>query len=250
VCPTDGQLVGDERIRVRVIEMGDMEESVSGFKVRGDWMDVVEHGERITRALKDLDADVDEDALEEWDEWRPKSHERLDEDVNEKTAEQASVDEGRGEQEGKTPDEDIQTAGEKLTESYENLDDPDEAVDKWGESIDYVARAADSASRKALRSVEGAVYRNVMTQLAPYYFDNELISANLRRIDDDHPEYVFEVNVNDDDRKITVSNQLADYEQVVDRWHVDTEKQTGDVAAAEGLDVPEESEDEADADTT
>jgi hypothetical protein len=222
-----------------------MEESVSGFKTRGSWVDVVEHGERITRALKDIaadaeiDADVDATALDDFDEWRPKSHERLDEDLNEKTAEQASVDEGEGEKAGKDPDEDLQTAGEKVSEAYEKLDEPDEAVDKWGESLDYVARAADSAGRKALRAVEGAVYKNVMTQIAPYYFDNELVSANLQRNGrGEAPEYVFEVNVNDDDLKIRVSNRLADYEQSVDRWHVDTPKATDTVEAAEGVETP------------
>jgi hypothetical protein len=221
-----------------------MEESVSGFKTRGEWVAVVEHGERITRALKDLAAtgeDVDEDALQAWDDWRPKSHERLDEDVSKKTAEQASVEEGKGEQEGKDPDEDLRSAGEKLTESYENLDDPDEAVGKWGESLNYVARAADSAGRKALRAVEGTVYKNVMTQVSPYYFDNELVSANLQRVGrGENPGYEFEVNVNDDDLKIRVSNQLASYEQDVDRWHVDTEKDLDAVAAAEGVEPPEE----------
>ena len=229
-----------------------MEESVSGFKTRGDWMGVVEHGERITRALQDV---ADEEgiglrgALEEFDEWRPKSHERLEEDVNEKTAAQASVAEGEGEKEGKGPDEDLQTAGEKLAESYENLDEPDEAVGKWGESIDYVARAADSAGRKAIRTVENAVYRNVMTQIAPYYFDNELISANLQQVRGTD-EYVFEVNVNDDDLKVRVSNRLADYESEVDRWHVDTEKATETVEAAEGTEAPDpDRSTPADADT-
>ena len=95
-----------------------MEESVSGFKTRGGWVDIVEHGERIVRAVKDLDDEgesVDGEALAEFDEWRPKSHERLDEDVNEKTADQASVAEGEGEQAGKDPDEDLQSAGEKLS---------------------------------------------------------------------------------------------------------------------------------------
>jgi hypothetical protein len=235
--------------------MADIEESVSGFKTQGGWVDVVEHGERITQALKDLladedvEADIDSDALAEFDEWRPKSHERLDEDVNKKTAEQASVNEGKGEQAGKDPDEDLQTAGEKLSESYENLDEPSEAMDKWGESVDYVTRAADSAGRKALRKVEDAVYKNVMTQIAPYYFDNELVSANLRRINgDDRPEYVFEVNVNDDDLKMRVSNTLADFEQSVDRWHVDTEKATDAVEAAEGVEATEPGE-ETDAKT-
>ncbi|WP_340098768.1 DUF5828 family protein [Salinibaculum salinum] len=234
--------------------MAEFEESVSGFKVRGDWVDAVEHGERIVSALRDLGEDenvtVDSEALDEFDEWRPKSHERIHEDVSEKTADKASVEEGKGEQEGVEPDEDLQTAGEKLAESYESLDEPDEAVDKWGDSLDHVARAADSAGRKALRAVEGAVYRNVMTQIAPYYFDNELVSANLKRVGrGDGPDYVFEVAINDDDLSIRVSNKLADFEEDVDRWHVDTEKETEVVEAAEGVEAPEPDQ-TADAKTT
>mgnify|MGYP006914289714 FL=1 len=220
----------------------DVEESVSGFKLRGTWAEVVEHGERITRALKDLRDDaetIDGKALEEWDEWRPKADERLGEDVNEKTAEQASVDEGEGEKAGKAPDEDLRAAGGKLTDSYERLEEPSEAVNEWRESINYVARAADSATRKALRKVEGGVYKNVMTQMSPYYFDNQLVSANLNRADADAGEYVFEINVNDDDLKIRVSNKLADYETSVDRWHVDTPKETDVAEAVEGHPPPE-----------
>ena len=218
-----------------------IDESVSGFKLHGSWVDVVELGERITRALKDLDSEgvsVDTDALEEWNTWRPKVDERLDDDVSDKTAKQASVAEGKGEKAGKSPDEDLKTAGEKLAESYDHLEEPEEAVEEWRESIGYVARAADSATRKALRKVEGSVYKSVMTQVSPYYFDNELVSANLRR--SDAGDYVFEVNVNDDDLKIRVSNKLADYDQTVDRWHVDTPKETDIVEAVEGHDPPDE----------
>jgi hypothetical protein len=220
-----------------------MEESISGFKVRGDWADVVEHGERITRALRDLDANEPDsrydDAFAEWDEWRPKAHERIEEDVSEKTAEQASVGEGEGEKAGKDPDEDIQTAGEKLEESYEKLEngETDDAVDRWSESIEYVTRAADSASRKAIRRVEDTIYQRVMTQLAPYYFDNELISANLQQTGEGE-QFVFEVNVNDDDLKEAVSERLYEYEDEVDRWHVDTEKETEQIEAAEGVEPP------------
>jgi hypothetical protein len=227
----------------------EMEESVSGFSQRGSWSDIVEHGERVTRALRELareeGVEVDDASLTEWDEWRPKHDERLDEDVNQKTAEQASVGEGAGEKAGKEPDEDIQQAGEQLAESYERLDDPDEAVEKAADSVGYIARAADSAGRKAIRRVEGAVYRNVMTRIAPYYFDNELVSANVSRVGrGDAPDYQLEVNVNDDDLKIRVSNRLADYEQDVDRWHVDTPKETEAVAAAEGVEPPTEAETE------
>ncbi|WP_096390220.1 DUF5828 family protein [Halopenitus persicus] len=228
-----------------------MEESISGFKVRGDWGDMVEHGEKITQALRE--AGVNDDAFHEWDEWRPRTHERIDEDVSEKTAEQASVSKGEGEKAGKTASEDMQTAGEKLSESYEKVEagDNEGAIDRWGESIEHVARAADSAGRKALRKVEDTVYRNVMTQLAPYYFDNELISANIQRVGrgEADEEFVFEVNVNDDGLKAEVSEILAEYESTVDRWHVATEKETANLEAAEGVDLPE-TEDESKSTTT
>ncbi|WP_247003463.1 DUF5828 family protein [Halosolutus gelatinilyticus] len=234
-----------------------MEESISGFKVRGDWGDVVEHGERITRALRDAgvhDPDADYGvrfarAFEEWEEWRPKAHETLETEVSEKTADQASVEEGKGEKAGREPDEDIKTAGEKLSESYERLekDDAEGAVGTWRESIDYVARAADSAGRKALRRVEDTVYQNVMTQLAPYYFDNELISANIQqsaRGNGDEEQFIFEVNVNDDVLKDDVSDRLDELEDEVDRWHVQVEKDTDAAEAIEGVEPPPESEDE------
>jgi len=218
-----------------------MEESISGFKEHGDWGDIVEHGERITLALREAGADGD--AFHEFDDWRPKSHERIDEDVSEKTAAQASVGEGNGEKAGQSPGDDLQTAGEKLTESYEKVeaDDTEGAVERWGESINHVARAADSASRKALRKVEDAVYQKVMTQVAPYYFDNELISANVTEVGrgENGETFEFEVNVNDDELKSEVSEILAEYESEIDRWHVETEKRTEDVAAAEGVEPPE-----------
>jgi len=219
-----------------------MDESISGFKQRGDWGDVVEHGERITLALRE--AGVDGDAFHDFDDWRPKTHERIDEDVSEKTAAQASVGEGEGEKAGKTPGEDLQTAGEKLSESYKRVeaDDTEGAVERWGESITHVARAADSAGRKAIRKVEDTVYRKVMTQVAPYYFDNELVSANVTQVNRSEPgeQFVFEVNVNDDELKSRVSDILAAYESKIDRWHVETEKRTEDVAAAEGVEPPDD----------
>jgi hypothetical protein len=221
-----------------------MEESISGFKLRGSWGDIVEHGERITQALREADASGD--AFTEWDEWRPKAHERLGEDVAEKTAEQAHVSEGKGEQAGESPDDDLRTAGEKLTESYEKLeeDDTEGAVDRWQDSVNYVARAADSAGRKAIRKVEDTVYQKVMTQLAPYYFDNELVSANIQqtsRMEDGEEGFIFEVNVNDDTLKDVVSESLSAYEDEIDRWHVETEKETDTVEAAEGVEPPKRS---------
>jgi len=221
-----------------------MEESVAGFKQRGSWGDIVEHGERITHALREAGADeAHADAFAAWDEWRPKSHERIEEEVSEKTAEQASVGEGEGEKAGKSPDEDLQTAGEHLSESYEKLEEGEDegAVEKWQDSLGHVKRAADTAGRKALRKVENAVYQNVMTQVAPYYFDNDLVSANIQRVRSQE-EFVFEVNVNDDDLKESVREHLRSFEDI-DRWHVDTERETEIAEAVEGVEPPEKNDD-------
>lgn len=229
-----------------------MEESVSGFKVTGDWGEIVEHGERVTRALRDAGADeTSPEAFEEWDDWRPKSDELLDAELREKTAQHAAVREGAGERAGASPDEDLHTAGEKLAESYEKLGEnhPEEAVEKWHDSIDFVARAADSAGRKALRSVEGTVYKRVMTQVAPYYFDNALVSANVSRTSDQSAPFVLEVNVNDDELKAAVADHLEAYEEEIDRWHVDAEKDTETAEAAEGVEAPR-TEPDADSKTT
>ena len=229
-----------------------MEESISGFKIDGAWDDVVEHGERITQALRDEDIEHADDevrsAFSEWDEWRPKAHEQLNTDVNEKTAEQASVAEGKGEKAGKAASDDVKKAGEKLSESYKRMENGDDegAVENWQDSIGYVTRAADSVGRKAIRTVENTVYQNVMTQLSPYYFDNELVSANIKQQGrgGDDEQFVFEVNINDDELKSAVSERLGEYEDTIDRWHVTTEKETDIAEAAEGVEAPEPASDD------
>lgn len=214
-----------------------MEETLSGFKERGTWAEVVEFGERVTQALQTSGAD--EEAVEEFDEWRPKAHERMDEEVSEKTADQASVNEGAGEAAGEDAEDDLQTAGEELSESYKKLEEADteSAVERWRTSMGYVARAADTAGRKALRTVEEGVYRTVMTQVAPYYFDNDVVSANLSRVRSQE-EFVLEVNITDDEQKDAVAEELIDYEEI-ERWHVDTDRETSSVEAAEGIEAPE-----------
>lgn len=223
-----------------------MEESVSGFKVQGDWGEVVEHGERITRALRE--AGVEGKEFDDWDHWRPKSHELLGTDMREKTADHASISEGKGERAGETAKDDLRTAESKLAESFEKLesDETKQAVEKWQDSIGYVARAADSAGRKAVRSVEDTVYRRVMTQVSPYYFDNGVVSANVYRARGSSEPFVFEANVNDDELKAEVRDRLREYDEEVTRWHVQAEMNTEAVAAAEGVDPPEDNDGDPD----
>jgi len=188
-----------------------MEERISGFRVRGSWDDVVSHGERIARALRECG--VDEEALAEWNDWRPKAHEELGEEVSEKTAEKASIEEGTGERTGQAATADLKRASEQAIESVEKAkaDGPEDILEKWEDALEHGLRAVDTTTRKAIRTIETAVYDQLMTRFTPYYFDNELVSANIRATTrlEDGDEFVFEVDVNDDRLKEELSNRLG-----------------------------------------
>ncbi len=217
-----------------------MSSAVEGFTVTGTWEDVVEHGERVSYALQQVGATngnapsgLNEDEawqlFTQWEEWRPKREEELDDEMDQKTAEQASIGEGEGERKGREPQEDMQRAGERFTSGLrESNGDLNTLVGKFTESTSYVARALDSVGRRMLRSLEEVIYRRVMTRIAPYYFDNPLVSASIHRenggrpqpapgtnepnadeMDEDPDEmFVLEVHVHDDDLKDAVDRHL------------------------------------------
>lgn len=205
-------------------ETGTMDVRVSGFRVEGSWETVVRHAERVSRALLRALADRDEEATArenrafgQWEDWRPRKDEQLEEEVAERTAEQASVDEGEGEEEGVTAREDLADAGRKLDEAASDLSEQGirEAADTVGESVGHTARAADTAGRRALRALEENLYRHLVTRISPYYFDNPLLHANIERLGAD--EFLFEVDVKDDDLKRAVKDELEDMHNDEDR---------------------------------
>lgn len=194
--------------------------SVSGIKVEGTWEEVVEFARTITSALHTLNADEEySDEIEEWEVWRPREQEKLEDEVKEKTADKASINEGKGEKKDVSPTED---AGEAVKNVAVNS--PKEAVknkdingaeEELKNGAEKAARAVDSAGRKTMRKVEKVVYENIMTRLSPLYFDNQLISANIQRKKsmmnrEEKDEFVFEVNINDDEMKSDVVDELED----------------------------------------
>ncbi len=182
---------------------------VSGFRREGSWSDIVEHAHQISRAL--IRARVHEGpyegALEEYDRWRPRKGEVVDE-LEDRTIEQASITKGEGEENGVGVREDLADAGRKLGGAAGQAKEKDasEALRKLGASAKHASRAADTASRRAMRSLEEGLYRHVMTRISPYYFDNALVSANLEQLGSDR--FMLEVNVKEDDLKDAVTKDL------------------------------------------
>lgn len=213
--------------------MTDYTESVSGFKLEGDWVDIVAHGERISQALADIESverDFDDD-FSDYNEWRPKFDENMSDDISEKTAEKASMEKDGIEEDAGSPTEEVKEAGKHMTEGSKDVD---EAVVEMKTSFFYLARALAVLAKRSMRNSEEMVYENVMTVLSPYYFDNELISANLKKKSDE--EYSLEINVNDDDLKSRVSDKMKEYDDVKD-WRVDRIMDTDNVENSEGIDL-------------
>ncbi|MFB6138167.1 MAG: DUF5828 family protein [Halobacteriaceae archaeon] len=187
-----------------------VEERVSGFRVAGSWDDVVAHGERVASALAALGADPE--ALREFEEWRPKRHEFLEAEVSEKTVERASLGAGAGEDAGHPALADLEETVEDALAAIDvaREDGPGDVVERFEDAIEHAVRAADTGARRAFRTVERAVYEEVMTRFTPYYFDNDLVSADV-----EHPTrvldgaaYVFEVDVHDDALKADLARRL------------------------------------------
>lgn len=68
----------------------DFKYSVSGYQVKGSWVDIVEHGELLINCLKKYDLDYYSEELNQFDEWRPKRSESYD-DLITKTSDKNSL---------------------------------------------------------------------------------------------------------------------------------------------------------------
>lgn len=203
-----------------------MDESHLGFKQEGDWHDVVVFGEkaylsaRQSIELMDIpeeDREQLRELAEEFDDWRPKIEEHSSE-VSDKTAENASVDPPE-------PD-DIQNnmdrASDNIKESLGAVEDndPKKAGSHWKETTESLVLATGGTLKRVLQWVEKSVYKNLMTLISPYYFDNELFSASLWK--KSGGGYIFELVPNNDQFRELFEEEI-DVMSDKGRWHVDYE---------------------------
>lgn len=130
----------------------------------------------------------------------------------------------KGRKKEKSANEDIQEASKKLSKSYKqiNTEKKEKTVDRWKSSVKYAKRAADTAIRKTIRKIESVVYKNIMTKVSPYYFDNGLINANINRIG--KSKFSIEININDEDMR----EEVKDIVLSTGRWHSD-ESEVSDI---------------------
>lgn len=202
-----------------------MEERISGFRIEGDWVDVVEHGDRIAQALRNLGPTAHprmehEDyraAVREWEDWRPRRTEDFHEDVRPRTAEKASVPRGKGERRGKDAGEDLEDASRTLVAPESRAHVDASLIERVAEAGKLATRAVDTGLRSLFRELEETIYEHLMTRMAPCYFDNRVLSANIERRSLDADDYTFEININNDELKEKVRQALEGRDDVEER---------------------------------
>lgn len=196
-------------------EEKDYQESISGFKITGDWSSIVEHGERISYVLKQIGIKNEhQKSLDEYNEWRPKTVEDSS-DISKKTANSASID-----TDNKDPKDEINKAKEKASDSVSDISDkdPKDAYNDSTESAKHTASAIKSITKEKFKKSEEMVYENIMTKISPYYFDNQLISANISKKSENI--FTFEININVDEIKKEVSDNLQGVYDDIDRKNI------------------------------
>lgn len=180
-----------------------VQKTVGGYRFEGGWNEVVDRGREVTSVLRETDAENAD--LEEWEEWRPREDESMDDEVREKTVEKACMEENSVEREGRTvrdqSEEAVQALGEAAQEASKGR--ARRALDRVGTFAWRAGLLADTLARKALRRMERVVYSDVVTRTNPYYFDSGMVSASIERktgiLRGDDGEYRLVVRVNDGD---------------------------------------------------
>lgn len=173
-----------------------VEETNSGLKKHGDMKEVAEFSEEVENALQD--AGVEEDSIEGFSEWRPRKEDQ-EEDIVEKTVEEASMSEKSIEKQSKGVKGDLSEAKEatkKAGNKVRNGDNPEEEIRETSKSV---LRPLLSESVKFARGFEKKVYSKLMVKFNPYFFDSKDFSADLKsRKNSKKGEYTMEVNVPDE----------------------------------------------------
>ncbi|MFB6215607.1 MAG: DUF5828 family protein, partial [Candidatus Aenigmatarchaeota archaeon] len=142
------------------------------------WKEIVVKSREINDVLMDI---ADEEKLEPWNYWRPREKENLEEEVREKTVDEAKLKEGHLEREGKSVVEESKEAVNEASKAITDIKngDGDDAKDRTKNSVLKLVFSIDDVVRKAVRYAQEFIYKHIIGRTNRQYFDSELISASL-----------------------------------------------------------------------
>jgi len=183
--------------------MAKIDETNSGLKVEGSWDDITEFCLKLEKIFEKYISDEDE--IERYDQWRPKNDEN-EEDVQEKTAEDASIERNHIEEEFEGTEKELEDAEEKIKESFDDISHGKSPVEDLEEAFKDIEILVGAKSLESLRKIEETIYKNLMLKFNPCYFDTEDFSLSLNHKKDE--SYIFCVNISDENLRTHIQEEL------------------------------------------
>ena len=179
-----------------------VEETNSGVKKKGNWKEVADFGEEVEEAMKD---EVDEESIEDFEEWRPK-REEAENDMKKKTVDKAVIKENNLEKDSEGV-KDFKNASHQIAEASKKAAKKEKPSKEITEASEDVVRPIYSRMAKFFRRVEKIVYSKVALRKNPYYFDAKNFSASFKS---GKQKYEMEINVLEDNTRNKMKEELEE----------------------------------------
>jgi len=225
----------------------------SGIKVEGDWEEICGFARDLEGILKesyqkeDSTEDIDE-SIEGYNKWRPREEED-ENDIKERTAEEASMEEKNVEKEFKGTDEELKTAGKKVKEGIngakekgknaivEIKEEASDSVNRFvnGETEKKKKEVKDEKSRseyekstteefkdasKSINRLVGSKSIKSLRKMEKTIYEQIMLKFNPYYFDTEHfsvnlektneDHYLLTVNIPDDDLRNTIKKGLRE----------------------------------------
>ena len=183
--------------------MEEVEITNSGLRFEGDWERVCDFSKKLEDVMNDYIESKRE--LDDFDEWRPHENDS-DEDMKEKTAEEAVVGEQKIEEGFEGAKEELGKAEEKMIDSIEDIKNGIDPSKDLKAALVELEKILGVESLRSIRKIEKTIYKKLMLKMNPYYFDTEDFSVNLDFEKDDL--YCLKINMSEDDLREHVQDRF------------------------------------------
>lgn len=173
--------------------MKNFETTNSGLKVTGDWDEICSFSEQLGSVIEDCLPEEKENEC--YKDWRPREEEDS-KDLKAKTAEEASMDERKLEEDFRGTEEEFQRAKDRISKTMEDIKRGSKPEKDLKKSSKNIGRIIGVKSIEAIRKMERVIYEKLMLKFNPYYFDTEDFSVNIQENKKD--DYVLTINIPDE----------------------------------------------------
>ena len=169
----------------------------SGIKAEGSWNQICDFSRDVEKRFEEVSDSVE--SVKEYSDWRPRKEEDSG-DIQRKTAEKASMDKLKVE-------EDFQGAETEIKNAVEEIRYDSSVLDGSVSFFRRVGRILSTGVVGAVRWIEREIYSRIMLKFNPYYFDTSEFSVNIKQKGD---RYVMKVNILEDDMRDRIQRPARD----------------------------------------